>query len=327
MKSIDVVIPIYNRAIYLAHSLYLYTKQTYKDFNIIVVDDGSQDNIIDVVRFYKDRLNIKLFISHRKDHPCDRSGGPMVNFAMKNVSKADILLYADAEVMPFPNFVELHRDTHEEGYVLSTPPEMAPGCPIVVTDWRKEDVVLDSSPKYVKGMTLKVWKEFSHIFGTKEMLFRSGDLKDIETFWNRTWQTIYSLPNDLIGDPNKGYGYDNGEQHFWGFQGSQAGLSFDRKVAVDIGGWGEELDVEGKWMGEDGEIFAAGGRYEKAGGSKVLNANIRAAHIYHPKPPTYTDDERRQQILEKNADQNHKVANHGISWGDPDHLKIKEIVL
>ena len=107
--KISIVIPIFDRAQLLAYSLYLYTKQTMKDFEIIIVDDGSMDNALEVCKAFSKYLKIRYFYSNRKDGSVYQSGGPLINFAVKNIALADVILYSDAEVMPFPNFVENHR--------------------------------------------------------------------------------------------------------------------------------------------------------------------------------------------------------------------------
>lgn len=51
---ISVVIPTYNRAKLIARSIESVLNQTYKDIEIIVVDDGSEDNTEEVVLNIKD---------------------------------------------------------------------------------------------------------------------------------------------------------------------------------------------------------------------------------------------------------------------------------
>jgi len=54
---ISVVIPTYNRAAYLGRALQSVFAQTFKDFEVIVVDDGSTDNTADIVNAWKDKIH------------------------------------------------------------------------------------------------------------------------------------------------------------------------------------------------------------------------------------------------------------------------------
>ncbi len=57
---ISVIIPTYNRAVFLSKCLISILNQTYKDIEIIVLDDGSKDNTADVVTNFQDRRIIYI---------------------------------------------------------------------------------------------------------------------------------------------------------------------------------------------------------------------------------------------------------------------------
>lgn len=54
--KVSVVIPTYNRADCISEAIDSAIAQTYKDYEIIVVDDGSQDNTRDVLKQYGDKI-------------------------------------------------------------------------------------------------------------------------------------------------------------------------------------------------------------------------------------------------------------------------------
>ena len=56
--SFSVVIPTYNRAQLLRELLTSFLTQTYKNFELIICDDGSTDNTSQVVSEFSDRLRI-----------------------------------------------------------------------------------------------------------------------------------------------------------------------------------------------------------------------------------------------------------------------------
>jgi len=63
--AVTVIIPIYNRAYLLGRAIQSVLNQSYQDFEIISVDDGSTDNTEEVVRSFKDE-RIK-YIQHKEN--------------------------------------------------------------------------------------------------------------------------------------------------------------------------------------------------------------------------------------------------------------------
>ena len=55
----SIVIPGYNSSLYIKESINNVLKQSYKKFEFIIIDDGSTDNSIDIIKSYKDK-RIKL---------------------------------------------------------------------------------------------------------------------------------------------------------------------------------------------------------------------------------------------------------------------------
>ena len=63
MSKISIIIPIYNAERYVLDCLKSIENQTFKDFEVILVDDGSEDNTVRVCNEYikKSEMNIKLY--------------------------------------------------------------------------------------------------------------------------------------------------------------------------------------------------------------------------------------------------------------------------
>ena len=63
--TVSVIIPTYNRSYIVGRSIRSVLAQSYRDFEIIVVDDGSTDNTEEIVRSFKNhRLR---YIRHKKN--------------------------------------------------------------------------------------------------------------------------------------------------------------------------------------------------------------------------------------------------------------------
>ena len=58
MARVSVVVACWNTAHLLKRTLYTLTKQTYDDFECIVIDDNSEDDVEAAVAPYRDRLII-----------------------------------------------------------------------------------------------------------------------------------------------------------------------------------------------------------------------------------------------------------------------------
>lgn len=56
----SVIIPTYNTGKIICDTLDSLVTQTYKNFEVIVSDDGSSDNTLEYVRQYSDKLNLKI---------------------------------------------------------------------------------------------------------------------------------------------------------------------------------------------------------------------------------------------------------------------------
>jgi len=71
LPKIAVIIPTYNRSHVLGRAIDSVLKQTYTNFELIVVDDGSDDNTIQVLESYGDRLRffktMNLGVSHARN--------------------------------------------------------------------------------------------------------------------------------------------------------------------------------------------------------------------------------------------------------------------
>jgi glycosyltransferase involved in cell wall biosynthesis len=73
MPKVSVIIPTYNRAVYICEAIDSVLNQTFQDFEIIVVDDGSNDNTKGALAKYNGR--IKFFYQENKGVSCARNMG------------------------------------------------------------------------------------------------------------------------------------------------------------------------------------------------------------------------------------------------------------
>ena len=57
-KLVSVIIPVYNSAKFLEECINSILEQSYKDIEIIAIDDESTDSSIDILKSYSSRINV-----------------------------------------------------------------------------------------------------------------------------------------------------------------------------------------------------------------------------------------------------------------------------
>ncbi|MDO8503197.1 MAG: glycosyltransferase family 2 protein [bacterium] len=95
--KISVIIPIYNEEKVVEDCLSSLSRQTYKDLEIVVVDDGSTDKTISRVTSHKLRVTLL-----RQQH---KGPGEARNLGVKD-AKGEILVFVDSDMTFEPDFVE-----------------------------------------------------------------------------------------------------------------------------------------------------------------------------------------------------------------------------
>lgn len=99
MPEVTVIIPLYNKGPYIFRTLNSVLNQTFKKFEVIVVDDGSTDNSVEVVRGFRDP-RIRLIQQENKGASAARNLG---------ISKAttDFIAFLDADDEWMPSHLDI----------------------------------------------------------------------------------------------------------------------------------------------------------------------------------------------------------------------------
>lgn len=107
--TVAVIVPLYNKGEYIARTLNSILNQTYQNFEIIVVNDGSTDNSPDIVSSYDDP-RIKLI------HQANAGPGAARNRGMSE-TQANFVSFLDADDEWLPDFLATsmyHLQTHPD---------------------------------------------------------------------------------------------------------------------------------------------------------------------------------------------------------------------
>jgi len=97
MIKVSIIIPVYNSKKTINKCLKSVWSQTYKDFEVIVINDGSTDKSLSILRSWGSK--IKLFNQQNQGAPIAR------NFGFEK-SSGEYVLFCDADVVMRPNMLE-----------------------------------------------------------------------------------------------------------------------------------------------------------------------------------------------------------------------------
>ena len=98
-QTISMIIPMYNESRYIARCLDSLKKQTYKDFELILIDDESKDNTVEIAEWYKNDFD--LTILKQKN-----SGPGKARNRWAKEAKGDILIFVDADMKFHKDYVQ-----------------------------------------------------------------------------------------------------------------------------------------------------------------------------------------------------------------------------
>ncbi len=99
MIKISIVIPMYNEQCYIARCLESLSKQSYKDFEVILIDDGSKDNTVKIAEIFYDKFPLTI-LKQKNSWP-----GKARNWWARE-SKGDIIVLVDADMYFDKDFIK-----------------------------------------------------------------------------------------------------------------------------------------------------------------------------------------------------------------------------
>lgn len=102
MALVSVIIPIYNISPYVFQCINSATKQTYKDIEIILVNDGSTDGSIEICEYFrKTDTRVKLINQNNQGLVAARKSGI-------NSAKGTYIFYLDGDDWIDENCIEIY---------------------------------------------------------------------------------------------------------------------------------------------------------------------------------------------------------------------------
>jgi len=101
MPRVSVIIPTYNRSTLITETIDSVLAQTYLDFELIIVDDGSTDNTLEVLSMYGER--IKIIQQDNQGQGSARNTGI-------NSSRGELIAFLDSDDLWKPNKLEIQYE-------------------------------------------------------------------------------------------------------------------------------------------------------------------------------------------------------------------------
>ncbi|GAA0189676.1 hypothetical protein GCM10009122_50220 [Fulvivirga kasyanovii] len=114
--KITVIMATYNMPEWLEKVIIGYENQTYKNFDVIIADDGSGEETKKIIDAAKERSIIKINHLWHEDEGYRRQ--TILNRAITE-AKNEYILFTDGDCIPRKDFVEVHANLAERGRFLS----------------------------------------------------------------------------------------------------------------------------------------------------------------------------------------------------------------
>lgn len=181
----SICIPTYNRGLYLRDAIKSILLQNFDNYEVIIVDDGSDDNTKEIVNNFQD-IRIKYFYKSHTNAPDTR------NYAISN-AKGKYIIWLDSDDVMLPNtlmnyYLEINKNSEINllyGDLIITDANLLPQKELNYIDWNNKNQILLSNlfnGNFIPNSTVCIQKDIYEAFGNYNIEFsRAHDYE----FWTR----------------------------------------------------------------------------------------------------------------------------------------------
>jgi glycosyltransferase involved in cell wall biosynthesis len=106
----SIIIPLYNRPQEIKELLESLAVQTYKQFEVLVIEDGSDDDAEAIVKSFSDRLDLRYFVKPNSGQGFSR------NFGFER-AKGDYFVIFDSDILVPENYFEIVNESLAENWL------------------------------------------------------------------------------------------------------------------------------------------------------------------------------------------------------------------
>jgi glycosyltransferase involved in cell wall biosynthesis len=140
---VSVVIPTFKRGQLIGYALEGLTKQSYRNFEVLIILKPSGDKTQEVVNAYRQKLNVRLFQFFRSEGGCVTD---QLNAGLK-LACGEIVVFLDDDAIPASDWLENHVKTYSEpkvgGVSGNVIPSFLSGEVAVQAEGRQSEVIPD----------------------------------------------------------------------------------------------------------------------------------------------------------------------------------------
>lgn len=193
MPKVSIMMACYNAEAYVGEAINSIIKQTYRDWELIIIDDGSTDNSCAICSQYQSQDNrIKILVNEKN------MGLVYTRNKMLDVANGEYLAIMDADDISFENRIELQvafLEKHPDVGGVSS------GCYIVDENSNiiSEMVMPGRTPEEVKA-----WLLFDNIIINSSAMFRKEVIAEFGIAYqdNQTVMQDYGLWTSFVTNSN-----------------------------------------------------------------------------------------------------------------------------
>lgn len=199
MPKISVVVPVYKVEQYLRRCVDSILSQTFSDFELVLVDDGSPDKCGDICEEYAEKDN-RIYVIHRENGGLSAARNSGIDWSLKN-SDSGWITFIDSDDWIHPRYLELLYDA-----VIST------GMSVALVDFERtsgenpvvnEDNILIetiNTPDLYRDSYMRFITAWGKLYQKSDFRFiryPEGKLHEDEF---TTWKILFKYPQVAVID-------------------------------------------------------------------------------------------------------------------------------
>ena len=196
MKKVSVIVPAYNAEKYIEKCLDSVLAQSFSDFEIVVVNDGSKDATLDILKRYQTQYPEKITVISQ-----DNAGLSTTRNNAIRASTGEYILFLDSDDYILPDMLKTLLEKAQSGdfdVVASDVDAVYPDKTVRIAsgiDQDLDELSLEEKKKLFFGVYPTVWNKLykRQIFQNQELFFEPGIWFEDVLFYHKLLPNIKSI--------------------------------------------------------------------------------------------------------------------------------------